>query len=143
MTPFQGVTPFQWDTFSVGGCDIWTSDCAANTPIYPWGSEAPTPDHAVYSGAGSTLPVGSKPDGNSPYGVQDMAGNLWEWTSDWYDNGYYETSPDTNPTGPAGGTYKTIRGGSWDLSANFLRSSDRLSHYPSNTNGFFGFRCAQ
>jgi formylglycine-generating enzyme required for sulfatase activity len=60
-----------------------------------------------------TAPVGSYPKGASPYGVLDMAGNVWEWTYDWYDENYYEVSPDRNPTGPESGGVRSMRGGAW------------------------------
>lgn len=60
-----------------------------------------------------TSPVGHYPEGASPYGVLDMAGNVWEWVFDWYDEDYYENSPYQNPQGPETGFFKSMRGGSW------------------------------
>ena len=62
---------------------------------------------------GDTSAVGSYPSGASPYGLLDMAGNVWEWVHDWYSSTYYSTSPYDNPTGPDTGTYKVLRGGGW------------------------------
>jgi sulfatase modifying factor 1 len=74
---------------------------------YPWGNQEPTCDLAVFysvqnmgCGRNSTWPVGSKPAGASPYGAMDMAGNMWNWVSDRYDENYYQSSPNRNPTGP-------------------------------------------
>ena len=67
---------------------------------------------------GDTSQVGAYPTGASQYGALDMAGNVWEWVNDWYDDTYYSTSPYANPPGPVTGTYKVLRGGSW------LRSND-------------------
>ena len=60
-----------------------------------------------------TSPVGSYPEGASPYGVLDMAGNVWDWTYDWYDEDYYENSPNRNPMGPESGRVRSMRGGAW------------------------------
>ncbi|MEP6936164.1 MAG: formylglycine-generating enzyme family protein [Nitrospirota bacterium] len=115
--------------------------------LYPWGNEPPTPRHANYEQAGSNshgalAPVGSFEAGKSPYGLYDMAGNAWEWVSDWYDHGYYQTSPPKNPEGPPTGGFKVIRGGSWNSSSRVLRSSDRYWDPPTFRSQYFpGFRC--
>lgn len=89
--------------------------------LYPWGNEwdvakvarRPWEQYVMDRGL---HPVGSAPDGESPCGALDMAGNAWEWVADWYDADYYRTAPDENPTGPASGTFKVLRGGNvlWD-----------------------------
>jgi len=117
--------------------------------IYPWGNDPPTLLHANYGKMGShdygTLaPVGTTEDGKSPYGIYDMAGNVWEWVSDWYDHNYYKNSPSQNPTGPSMGGFKVIRGGSWTSSSRNLRSADRYWDPPSFRSLYFpGFRCAK
>jgi formylglycine-generating enzyme required for sulfatase activity len=55
--------------------------------------------------------VGFYPSGASPYGVMDMAGNVWEWVNDWYDGSYYSVSPGSNPQGPTMGSKRVLRGG--------------------------------
>ena len=117
--------------------------------LYPWGNEPPTPRHANYEQAGSNshgalAPVGSFEAGKSPYGLYDMAGNAWEWVSDWYDHGYYQASPPKNPEGPPMGGFKVIRGGSWNSSSRVLRSSDRYWDPPTFRSQYFpGFRCVK
>lgn len=90
-----------------------------------------------------TMPVGSFPQGASPYGALDMAGNVAEWVQDWFDPNYYKSAPLSDPTGPARGAIKAMRGGSWLKPAMSLRTSDRdwgtMDSRPSGT----GFRCAK
>jgi len=119
--------------------------------VYPWG-DAPAPSclHVVMDagtgggcGMNSTMEVGSKPLGNSPYGAQDMSGNVWEWVSDWY-AGSYEAGDTDNPTGPASGYSRVLRGGSWYFNrSNFFRAAGRLGVNPTSSYGYVGFRCAR
>jgi len=121
--------------------------------IYPWGNEKPDCSRAVMDranagylgcGTGDTLNVGSKPKGASPYGAMDMAGNVWEWTSDWYDESYYFNSPKKNPKGPSSGILKITRGGDFLSRQGYeLRASGRFPYYPSNPSPAIGFRCAK
>ncbi|MGQ0811635.1 MAG: formylglycine-generating enzyme family protein [Nitrospiraceae bacterium] len=89
-----------------------------------------------------TLPVGSFPQGASPYGLLDMAGNASEWVQDWFAPNYYREAPLSDPPGPARGAVKAMRGGSWLKPAISLRTADRdwgiMDNHPSGT----GFRCA-
>lgn len=71
-----------------------------------------------------------------------MAGNAAEWVADWYDREYYQASPDKNPTGPAKGERKVIRGGSWADLPTALRVSARFSADPEFQDRTIGFRCA-
>jgi serine/threonine-protein kinase len=89
-----------------------------------------------------TAPVGSYPAGASPYGVMDMAGNVWEWVGDWYGEDYYCVSPKQNPTGPTVGEYRVLRGGSWYGYERNVRSSDRYGYFPGDSFDVNGFRCA-
>jgi formylglycine-generating enzyme required for sulfatase activity len=113
---------------------------------YPWGNASPTALHVnsgkeVWSNHAVLTPVGAFEEGKSPYGIYDMAGNVWEWVGDWYDQDYYKTSPSQNPTGPPTGGSKVVRGGSWGSGLKNLRASDRETHLPSFQGFGTGFRC--
>ena len=110
--------------------------------LYPWGNDVPDCDKAQYADcSGMTVPVGSKPAGASPYGVLDMAGNVWEWVADWYDEAYYAGSPARNPQGANSGERKAFRGGSWGYLPKFIRTTDRARNRPSYAGFNVGFRC--
>jgi formylglycine-generating enzyme required for sulfatase activity len=72
-----------------------------------------------------------------------MGGNLYEWVADWYDRNYYEQSPDANPAGPAVGSHRVLRGGSWASSGVYTRAAYRFHADPDEATDIFGFRCAQ
>ncbi len=112
--------------------------------IYPWGDGAPDATLLNYNGnIGGTTEVGSYPDGASPYGALDMAGNVWEWANDWYDSSYYSNSPSENPQGPSTGDARVLRGGSWVNEARNVRVSNRGRGYPDyRFVGSGGFRCS-
>jgi formylglycine-generating enzyme required for sulfatase activity len=111
--------------------------------LYPWGNEAPDCARAQYGDCGgATVPAGSRPAGASPYGVLDMAGNVWEWVADWYDPACYASSPARDPQGPPSGERKVFRGGSWGYPPTFLRASDRARNRPTYAGFNVGFRCA-
>lgn len=90
-----------------------------------------------------TAPVGSYPQGASPYGVLDMAGNVWEWVFDRYDPDYYELSSYKNPEGPSeeAGENRVMRGGSWVTAGNYTRSTARSSSGATFEEIETGFRC--
>jgi formylglycine-generating enzyme required for sulfatase activity len=123
--------------------------------IYPWGDgfdgklsnycdtscEHDHRDAAYDDGYAHLAPVGSYPEGVSPYGALDMAGNAWEWVSDWYDEAYYASSPGENPLGPDTGDYKAVRGGSWYTRSRGVRTANRYRSKPDPRYDLLGFRC--
>jgi formylglycine-generating enzyme required for sulfatase activity len=107
---------------------------------YPWG-EVLDPSFANYENREGTTKVGSFESGKSPYGAYDMAGNVWEWVADWY--GPYSSAASSNPTGPASGKYRVLRGGSWFFGWGSLPiSAYRKSINPSYSHQSVGFRCS-
>ncbi|MHC9539639.1 MAG: SUMF1/EgtB/PvdO family nonheme iron enzyme [Vulcanimicrobiota bacterium] len=120
--------------------------------MYPWGNtwdgnrcnwdKGPKVAGIAYmSGGRGTAPVGSFPSGVSPYGVHDMAGNVWEWCSDWYDESYYQSSPSRNPEGPGRGSSRVLRGGSWyNDDTDGIRCAVRGRITPDYWNYNYGFR---
>ena len=90
----------------------------------------------------STGPVGCYSSGVSPYGIHDMAGNVWEWVADWFDATYYQRSPERNPTGPDSQA-RVLRGGSWVNYPFSLRATSRNNDSPVSRDTYVGFRCAR
>jgi len=113
---------------------------------FPWGNVEPTNKHLNFNqqwiGEKTLMPVGSYELGKSPFGVYDMAGNVWEWVNDWYDAKYYEKSPAKNPMGPDSGTKRVLRGSGWQNETPTVRIFTRVDSDPTIRNESTGFRCA-
>lgn len=110
---------------------------------YPWGNTPPNSSLANFNkDSMQTNPAGSYPKGASSYGVLDMAGNVWEWVADWYDPGFYGTSPRENPRGPETGSERVVRGGSWENKSDLVRAANRTSENPDSKLNILGFRLA-
>jgi formylglycine-generating enzyme required for sulfatase activity len=120
---------------------------------YPWGSQEGRgdlanfadrntvfawSDHEIDDGFAESSPVGAFPVGASPFGLEDMAGNVWEWCSDFLEP--YRGTPKTNPRGPSAGTKKVYRGGSWKSRFNSLRATTRSANVPNYSCNDLGFR---
>jgi formylglycine-generating enzyme required for sulfatase activity len=110
---------------------------------YPWGEDINSTLANYNNTIGDTAAVGSYEQGKSPYGIYDMAGNVWEWVSDWFDGNYYPASPYSNPTGPSSGQDKVLRGGSLDNQDWGVSTYFRNPKVPTYNNGDIGFRCAR
>lgn len=127
--------------------------------IYPWGNEPAGLSRANFGRTGLSGPVRDRPErlllyppiisvdkyenAVSPYGVFQMAGNVAEWTADWYDQHYYKTAPDRNPKGPEKGTQRAFRGGGWIDSTPSVRPAQRNGTDPNTKMNWLGFRCAR
>ncbi|MFL7791151.1 MAG: SUMF1/EgtB/PvdO family nonheme iron enzyme [Anaerolineae bacterium] len=112
--------------------------------IYPWGDSALDCTRANYWGeeygcVGDTSAAGSYPVGANWVGALDMAGNVWEWTADWY--GEYPSEWQENPAGPLFGGLRVLRGGSWSFDQDYARCSLRYWGFPSHSADDIGFRC--
>ena len=113
--------------------------------LYPWGSRMDCSLANYHQGPGGckgdTSPVSDYPNGASLYGVLGLAGNVWEWVSDWYDAEYYGKSPEENPTGPNLGSYNVTRGGTFSNAPTSLRITNRGLNAPNVYKDNGGFRC--
>ena len=129
----------EWpDAKHLNACD---AECMA------WGKKNHVEEHAMYEssdGFATTAPVGSFPAGASPFGLQDVVGNVWEWTSDWY--APYGSAPLTDPKGPDAeveGQGRVIRGGAWNGAyPAWVRPTFRYHDAPDKRSYGIGFRCA-
>jgi formylglycine-generating enzyme required for sulfatase activity len=107
---------------------------------YPWGDDAPTGLHANFEmRVQDPTSVGIYPLGATPEGVEDLAGNVWEWCGDWY--GPYSADERTDPTGPPEGQSRLLRGGGFSFDPEYLRAACRLNRTPENVYALVGFRC--
>lgn len=110
---------------------------------YPWGNDEPICEYN-YGCSDETCPIGKYPAGISPYGVLDMAGNVWELIADWYNEDYYSYAPEYNPQGPEYSLYKfkVARGGGWESGSSAKRVAERgVSRTTELSYLTVGFRC--
>lgn len=124
-------TEAEWEVSSYGG----KKEC-----MYPTGKDIDR-SHANFFSS-DTTPVMSYPP--NAYGLYDLAGNVYEWCTDWYDYHYYNVSlqEPRNPKGPFQGVYRVLRGGCWKSLKEDLRCAHRHRNNPNTVNGTYGFRCA-
>ncbi len=116
-----------------------------NERRFPWGNQAPTAElanfavGARFSYSQALMPVGHYDKAASPFGLYDMAGNVWEWVQDWYDGGYYERSPERNPAGPEQGQFKVLRGGGLVRAAQISLNLRAIQVAPEHAEQLYGF----
>jgi formylglycine-generating enzyme required for sulfatase activity len=110
--------------------------------IYPWGDAAPTCNLLNFNDCiNKTTRVYQYPDGASYYKALDMAGNVYEWVSDWYDPFYYKNSPLENPLGPGNAQKRSVRSSAYDSNADQVPASVRYFNLPEEHSRNLGFRC--
>jgi formylglycine-generating enzyme required for sulfatase activity len=121
----------------------WEKTCrgGAGGMLHPWGDEPADARRAHFDSI--TGPVKVCSFEKNAYGLCDMAGNVWEWSADWYGKDYYADAPEANPRGPATGEYRVLRGGSWADEAKYLTCAHRSYARPVERSPNIGFRCAQ
>ena len=108
--------------------------------IYPWGNDQG--DVEATLATKTHLPICSIPAYASPYGVEGMAGNVWEWCADWYHAAYYQHTSRHNPVGPTTGVDRVLRGGDMgDADPVITHTTDRLPFNPKRKSNNLGFRC--
>ncbi len=109
---------------------------------YPWGEASPTCDYLnIGRCVGQTTDVTIYPQGASYYSALDMSGNVYEWVSDWYYAGYYETMPLLDPTGPVSGDKRSVRSSSFRSDAFMAEAARRFAAHPDEHSDEGGFRC--
>lgn len=121
----------------------WERACRGVTEKvkYPWGDRDPTGKDARFNRVDGPGEVCRFPP--NYFGLHDMAGNAWEWCSDWYEREYYQAAPSRNPQGPSAGMYKVLRGGSWADVTKYLTCAYRSWARPAERSPNIGFRCAK
>jgi len=110
--------------------------------LYPWGNDEPACDISNFGYcSGRTSEVDAFENGASPYGVYDMAGNVFEWVGDWYSETFYNEGPAVNPIGPESGQYRAVRGSSFETDPGQLTSAIRHFGAQAYHARDLGFRC--
>ena len=111
---------------------------------FPCGDGSPDCSCANFANCGGApLDVGARTCGAGPYGALDLAGNVSEWVADWYAANYYAEGPPADPQGPAEGSMRVVRGGSYLSESSALRVSRRIVGDPNTAYDGFGFRCVR
>lgn len=132
--PLRLPTEAEWEYAAGGGAEHQTWPGTNN--------ESETGEFAWYSGnfSGKTRTSGKKIP--NLFGIHDMAGNVAEWCSDWYGEDYYSHSPVDDPGGPASGSRRVVRGGSWLSGPKDIRVARRSRRGPDTRSPSIGFRLA-
>ena len=117
--------------------------------IFPWGNEFPDNSRVTFrrkfseKGFQVMEPVEGMKNGISPFRIHQMAGNVWEWVSDWFDATAYQDENRIDPKGPESGISKVLRGGNWYYKAYYMRTTYRFNERPDIFKVWQGFRCAR
>ena len=121
----------------------WERACrgGAESSDYPWGDHEPGKEDARFDTPDGPEEVCHFPP--NAFDLCDMAGNVWEWTGDWYSREYYVRAPEKNPSGPSRGEYRVMRGGSWADAAKYLSCGHRSFARPAERSPNIGFRCVR
>jgi len=155
---FDAAAYCKWAGGSLPTEAQWEKTARGNdSRLFPWGNSMPTgsvlnaadinlpepwADTSQNDGYRYTAPVGSYPEGNSPYGAQDMAGNVWEWTRSLYKDYPYQASDGREiQAAPSGSDQVVLRGGSWFSDYGSVRSTLRANGLPAQAQDALGFRC--
>ncbi|HSR69553.1 MAG TPA: formylglycine-generating enzyme family protein [Acidobacteriota bacterium] len=112
---------------------------------YPWGDDPPRNEYLIWEehpvSRESIGDIGCCPQGASPYGAVNMAGNVYEWCQDWYDAEFYQTAPQRNPVNDKAAKMRVLRGGAFVHKPPHHRTSYRYRLYPFDKTPYIGFRC--
>jgi formylglycine-generating enzyme required for sulfatase activity len=127
-------TEAEWEFAAAGGDE---------NRLYPWGASAPDDEVASFF-PGAITRAGVFPAGRGRYESSDLAGNVWEWTLDWLDTGWYAGGGATcvDCARVSSGTHRTLRGGAYSYEAVTLRAATRSGEVPTSSSDAIGFRCA-
>ncbi len=130
-------TEAEWEYAARGGNNEW---------LYPWGNDEPNGTQSNFAKNPYTIPPTTPVRTYQPnfFGLYDMVGNIWQWCNDWFNETYYASGNNLNPTGPSAGQSKVRRGGAWNVIQSFrLRCANRGAMLPESYTTNIGFRCAK